>query len=159
MRIALVWPLLLTACATAASPPQTVRTAPAANPHDAAAATQIWRGTLRCGPVLGLSRIPLTRPIQVTVTGNVAHYDHAIRIADTTIDTDVHERGDGAVAADGSLTLTGEASAPAYHYSAQYSGMLRPDGETSRLSGMQKWTSRRVRPYDRTCSMTLRRDG
>src|SRR5437764_16408 len=143
MRLALTPVLLLVGCAAATTPP-----APAAqgapSPGQLAGPAQVWRGALRCGPVQGFGSLPLNQPIEVTVSGNTARYDRAVRRTDTTAETDIHEHGGGTVAADGSLTLTGEATSPAYTYTAQYSGMLRPDGETSRLSGVQRWTSRHI---------------
>lgn len=154
MRPALVSALLLAGCASANLPApspvaQEVRLAPAS--------AQTWRGNLRCGPVPGFSRLPLNQEIEVTVNGSTARYDRAVRVVETSVDSEVREQGSGTIAADGSLTLAGQASSPAYAYSAHYSGMLRPDGGASRLSGVQKWTARRTRATDRNCSMTLRR--
>jgi hypothetical protein len=152
MRSAVVGILLLTGCAAATTP------APPAQPVPPLAVTrQVWRGSLRCGPVQGLTAVPLNQPIEVTVFDNVARYDRPVRIPARSIESGVHEHGEGTVAPDGSVTLSGGAASPPYRYSAQYSGMLRPDGETSRLSGFQKWTAPRIRSHDRPCSMMLRR--
>jgi len=160
MRPALASLLMLAGCAAANTPPppQAAGAAPAGTPV-ASGPAQIWRGALRCAPIPGIASLRLNQPIEVTVTGNAATYDRAVRRGDTGGETDIHERGGGTVAPDGSVTLTGQASAPAYRYSAQYSGMLQPDGGTSRLTGKQLWYPQRANPVDRNCSMTLRRDG
>ena len=159
MRPALSWALLLSACAgaNAPAPPQAAR--PVHSTPVAATPAQVWRGALRCRPIRGIARQPLNQPVEVIVSGGVARYEHAVRRPDPGGAADVHEIGEGTIAPDGSLTLTGQASAQLFRYSAQYSGMLQPDGGPSRLAGKQSWYANRASPVERNCSMMLRREG
>jgi hypothetical protein len=157
MRPALVPALLLPACTAIAPGPEPAAKVAPKPAAVATAPTQVWRGVLRCGPNRGLARLILVEPMEVRVTGNVARYGRAPPGQGGLADG--WESGGGTVAPDGSLTLTGEAVAPSYRYSAQYSGVLPPAGDPTRLVGKQSWYSRRTSPVDRICSISLRRDG
>ena len=89
---------------------------------------QVWHGTLRCDPIPGVVTFRLAQPIEVAVRDGVASYDRAVRRGDSGGESDVHERGQGQVGPDGSVTLIGSAQAPQYQYTARYAGILPPGG-------------------------------
>ena len=115
---------------------------------------QVWLGDLRCGPIPGVSTIPLIQPIQIYVTGGVAHYERAVRRPDTASDTDVREVAQGKLAPDGSVQLKGSATSSAYRFTSEFSGRLPPGGGTAQLTGTQHWVMQRANSYDRPCTIT-----
>ena len=65
------------------------------------------------------------------------------------------ERGEGRVAADGTLHLQGGSSGRGFHYSAGYEGQLGADGE-ARFTGTQDWMLD-DRDFTRVCAVEVRR--
>lgn len=155
MRRALALLLLLAGCAPGAAP---VAQAPTARPGPAVP-DQVWRGTLSCDPIPGVVRTPLVQRFRLDVAGGVARYERTVLRADTGIETDIRERGEGPVGPEGAVTLHGGAAGGQYTYTAEYSGVLPPQGRAARLTGTQHWRFSRNAPADRACQITLRREG
>ena len=151
-RLALVLPLVAAACAV--QPPS----APSVTAAEATTGPSVvWRGRIQCGPIPGMVSRTLNQPIEVAVAGNQATYHRQIRRGDTGGETEYVEQGSGTVAPDGGVTLTGAANAPSFRYSATYEGRLPPEGGSTRLTGVQRWSARTINSYDRPCSLVLRR--
>jgi hypothetical protein len=155
MRPALACLLLLASC-TAQPGPAAQAPAPPPTPV-AAGPDQLWRGTISCDPIPGVAHKVLVQRFELRVSGGVASYERTVLRGDTGIPTDIREHGEGVVAATGPLTLKGEAQGGQYTYTAEYSGILSPNGRAARLQGYQHWRFAHLPPADRACQITLRR--
>src|SRR3954452_2848582 len=155
MRPALACLLLLASCAAQPAP-----AAQALAPPPAPVATvpdQLWRGTIGCDPIPGVVHKVLVQRFELRVSGGVARYQRTVLHADTGIPSDINEHGEGTVTPTGPLTLKGDAQGGQYTYTAEYSGLLPPEGRVARLKGYQHWRFSHLPPADRACQITLRR--
>jgi hypothetical protein len=124
--------------------------------HDIVSAQALERfsGTLSCTKS---SFVPAAHrePVTAELTSNVLRYRHTVLDEDGTAGMGV-ETGEGPVARDGHVTLTGawKSQAAGYAYEARYAGTVGPKG--GELSGHQAWTIH-GRRAERSCRMTLSR--
>jgi hypothetical protein len=131
---------------------------PALGAGQPAVADAVWHGRLTCDPLPGVTQRPLNQPLTVTVSGGVARYERLVLTADGQ-QTGYAERGEGPVARDGAVTLTGLATGRGFRYTARYSGRLGADGRGA-LAGEQEWIADRgIGMQTRPCRIGLRRDG
>ncbi|HYZ63774.1 MAG TPA: hypothetical protein VE650_15095 [Acetobacteraceae bacterium] len=158
MRPALVLMLLLAACTSGSGPAPQASSAPPPAPV-APGPNQVWRGTISCDPIPGIVRKVRVQRFQVDVSGGIARYERTVLQADSGIEASIHERGEGAIAPGGPVTLKGQATGGQYTYTAEYSGRMAPEDRIARLTGYQHWRFAGSAPADRPCQITLRRQG
>lgn len=134
------WPALLLALAAAPALAQPV--------------TGRWSGTIRCEPIPGVTRAPLTGPFTLTASGGAARYERPIMDPnDTNRPTAYVERGEGRIGPDGALRLTGGAQGQTFRYTAAYQGRLVANAPVE-LTGSQDWSG--ARAGQRACTISLR---
>ena len=126
----------------------------AASPLAAQGFGGVWQGRLTCDAVEGMTQTPLDAPFTLRVEGNVAKYERPVLSA-SGARTGAWERGEGRVAADGTLLLQGGSSGRGFHYRARYEGRLGADG-VARFTGVQDWMLS-DRDFARSCAVELRR--
>jgi hypothetical protein len=126
----------------------------AAGPLAAQGFNGVWQGRLTCDAVPGITQAPLAAPFTIRVDGAVAKYERPVLSA-SGARTGAWERGEGRVAADGTLHLQGGSSGRGFHYRARYEGRLGTDGE-ARFTGVQDWMLD-DRDFTRACAIELRR--
>lgn len=133
---------------TVVLPPQSIAGAALAQ------APERFLGTLSCTKS---SFVPAAHrePVTAELTSNVLRYRHTVLDEEGTAGMGV-ETGEGTVAKDGHVTLTGawKSDAAGYAYEARYAGTVGPKG--GELSGHQAWTIH-GRRAERSCKMTLSR--
>jgi hypothetical protein len=143
-RAALALGLALCLAAGVAGP------APRAEPP----ASVAWTGRLRCDALPGRVQGPLDVDFSLVVTGDRARYERDIRDpASVRTGVTYWERGEGVVAPDGSLRLSGYATGRDWSYTTRFEGRLDASG-AGELRGAQSWRS-----TSRACVIQLRRAG
>ncbi|HEY0419278.1 MAG TPA: hypothetical protein VGC80_07135 [Acetobacteraceae bacterium] len=119
-----------------------------------ALADEVYRGTMTCDIIPGLTNGPGALPFEVTVSGASASYQREIgrqgggRIGQVEV-------GSGRLEG-GQLKLAGNAATRSFNYSASYAGTVQ--NEELRLSGEQIWNvSNGVSGFHRGCRARLKR--
>lgn len=146
------------------TPAEPTRSAPSTQPGlrvappPAGGLDGVWSGTITCDPVGSTTR-PLNTPFSLTVANGSVRYERRIFQPDGQWFGDF-ERGTGTVAADGGVTLTGQAvgqgTAAGSRGQMNYSG--RTSGGAMNLQGQQMWTGPRGTPLPaRACTIRLSR--
>jgi hypothetical protein len=114
--------------------------------------TVTWSGEIRC--TSGGSLGALRAPFKVTVTGNQARYERPIYNPQNNAQLVGNETGGGAVAADGTVKLTGDYSSATSTLKGSYEGKLsRPQAV---LTGtVSTFNARNRSGVDRVCRIEL----
>ncbi len=99
----------------------------------------------------------LVQAFTLTVNGNHARYSRQVHTTYSRTESPYAEQGEGAVAADGTLTLRGGAIGRGFQYTATYQGVLPPHGGAAKLTGVQLWTTRQIAQVQRACTIDLAR--
>jgi hypothetical protein len=116
-----------------------------------------WNGRLRCDALNVPGQRPLDTAIRITIANGRAAFRRVVLNPDGS-PTGIAEVGDGTVAADGSITLSGTANGPRYNYVSHYAGRLSAERGTGQLSGAQDWAAgQAVGGQRRPCTIGLRR--
>ena len=112
-----------------------------------------YAGTIRCEALPGMRA--LRTAVTMTVEGDRVRYEREIHHP-TGGPSGTFERGEGRVGPEGELTLTTQATGPAYAYEAEYRGRI--EAETAQLTGAQRWKRRsETGTIVRPCTLDLRR--
>jgi len=113
-----------------------------------------YAGRLRCDAIPAKSVAALDVAFSVTLTRGNATYRRAIHSPDGKLHI-TDETGEGKVAADGTVSLSGRAAFMSWHYDASYAGTV--SGGSLKLLGRQHWEFGDGTTFDRPCTAIVTR--
>ena len=120
-----------------------------------ATAADIWHGQIQCGPIPGVTSLPLRGDFDMVTDGSRLTYNRPVHVADQAALSGVREQGTGTLTGN-SIRLQGGASGPGYSYTSAYSGQM--ESRRALLAGEQIWTTSKAgAPFHRDCHITLTR--
>ncbi len=113
-----------------------------------------WRGRITCDVMPG-TQGRLNSEFVLRVAGGRASFERAINTAEGYATGNL-ERGEGPVAADGQVTITGRGNTRVSNYRSSYTGRIT--GNRMQLTGAQDWAiGSRAGTFHRPCQINLTR--